>query len=168
MKKLLGAIDSVSHYTGAFMRWFIVALILILTFEVTGRYVFNHPTQWAHQTSLMMSGAIVALGWAYVHRHNAHVRVDILYSHLTPRGRAIIDIVMDVIIFFPLIAALVYTAWNKMWYSWEMNEIMTETYWYPPVGPNRTAIFLGIALLGVQGVSNFIKSIYHLSGKSYD
>jgi len=169
MRAALRIIDNLSEYTGRFIRWFCAILILILTFEVTSRHLFNHPTQWAHQTSLMMSGAIIALGWAYVHRHRAHVRVDVIYSHFPQRAQALIDVALDIIVFFPLLAALTYAAWNKMLYSWEMNEIMVETYWYPPVGPNRTAVFIGLALLGFQGISNFIKSTYLLlRNKPYD
>jgi len=169
MRVALRIIDNLSEYTGRFIRWFCAILMLILTFEVISRHIFNHPTQWAHQTSLMMSGALIALGWAYVHRHRAHVRVDVIYSHFSPRGQALTDVILDIMIFFPLMAALIYAAWTKMLYSWEMNEVMVETYWFPPVGPNRTVVLIGLALLGLQGVSNFIKNAYLLlRNKPYD
>jgi len=169
MRTILRVIDKTSEYTGRGIRWLCVVLILVLTFEVTARHVFNHPTQWAHQTSLMMSGVIVALGWAYVHRYREHIRVDVLYSRFSTRGKAITDVVLDVLVFFPLLVALTYAAWSKMWYSWEMHEIMVETYWFPPVGPNRTLVFIGLSLLALQGVSNFIKNLYLLvRNKPYD
>lgn len=169
MRTALRVIDTVSDYIGRSVRWLCVILILVLTFEVTSRYAFNNPTQWAHQTSLMMSGTIVALGWAYVHRYRQHIRVDVLYSRFSPRGKALIDVILDILVFFPLLAALTYAAWNKMWYSWEMHEIMVETYWYPPVGPNRTVVLFGLTLLALQGMSNFIKNLYLLTrNKPYD
>ena len=144
-------------------------MILVLTFEVTAGHVFNHPTQWAHQTSLMMSGVIVALGWAYVHRYREHIRVDVLYSRFSTKGKAITDVILDILVFLPLLVALTYAAWSKMWYSWEMHEIMVETYWYPPVGPNRTLVFIGLSLLALQGISNLIKDLYLLvRNKPYD
>lgn len=169
MRTLLRVIDAISDYTGRTIRWLCVVLILVLVFEVTGRHVFNSPTQWVHQTSLMMSGAIVVMGWAYTHRHHGHVRVDILYSRFPPRVKALTDVILDILVFFPLLAALTYAAWNKMWYSWEFHEVMTETYWYPPVAPNRTVVFIGIALLAIQGTVNFIRDFYRLIwNKSYD
>lgn len=169
IRAVIRVIDSISEYSGRVISWLCVILVLLLVFEVTSRYVFNHPTQWAHQSSMMASGAIIALGWAYVHVHGGHIRVDVLYGRFSPKGKALTDVVLDILVFFPLFIALTYVAWNKMWFSWEVHEIMTETFWHPPVGPNRTAIFIGLSLLTIQGVSNFIKSLYLLiKGKPYD
>jgi TRAP-type mannitol/chloroaromatic compound transport system permease small subunit len=54
MKKMLGIIDSISQWNARIFQWLTVALILLLSFEVMMRYVFNRPTIWVMQTSMMV------------------------------------------------------------------------------------------------------------------
>lgn len=98
-----------------------------------------------------------------------HVRVDIFYMNYSPKAKAITDIVGFVLLFFPLFLALTYEAWREMVYSYQQHEVMTETYWFPPVGPSRTTIFLGLVLLFAEGIVLFVKDVYFLiRRKLYD
>jgi len=163
MRTAVRVIDSISEYTGMIIRWVCLALVLVLCFEVTSRYFFDAPTAWASDTSSMMGGAIAALGWAYTHRHGGHVRVDVFYSHLSPRGQAILDVTLSLLFFFPLLIALVYVSWDKMWFSWEMGEVLNRSNWYPITGPIRTVVVLGLSLFALQGVAQFIRDLYRLT-----
>ncbi len=162
MRIIVRAIDSISEWTGKTIRWACVALVLVLVYEVTARYVFNAPTIWAHETSCMLGGTIVALGWAYTHRHHGHVRVDVLYMHLSPRGKAIVDVLCASFLLFPLLAILIYMAADFMWVAWLRGEVLIESYWYPPSGPIRTVTLLGLCLFAFQGVAQFIRDLYLL------
>jgi TRAP-type mannitol/chloroaromatic compound transport system permease small subunit len=163
MRAVVRVIDSISEYTGMAVRWVCLALVLVLCFEVTSRYFFNAPTAWASDTSSMMGGAIAALGWAYTHRHGGHVRVDVFYSHLSPRGQAILDVTLSLLFFFPLLLALAYVSWDRMWFSWEMGEVLNRSNWYPITGPIRTVVVLGLSLFALQGVAQFIRDLYRLT-----
>jgi TRAP-type mannitol/chloroaromatic compound transport system permease small subunit len=120
---------------------------------------------WAHQLSMMLLGAIVALGWGYVHFHKQHVRVDIFYMNYSPLAKAITDIIGFILLFFPLFLALAYESWKEMLSSWQTHEVMTETYWFPPVGPSRTVLFIGVVLIFAEGIVQFIKDCYFLIRK---
>jgi len=162
MKKIVRVIDSVSEWTGKTVRWACVALVLVLCYEVTARYVFTAPTIWAHETSCMLGGTIVALGWAYTHRHHGHVRVDVFYARMSPKGKAITDVLCAFFLLFPLLAILIYTAADFMWIAWLKSEVLIESYWYPPAGPIRTGMFLGLCLFALQGIAQFIRDLYLL------
>ena len=164
MKTVVRVIDAISEYTGMIVRWACLALVLVLCYEVTARYVFNAPTSWAGDVSSMMGGAIAAMGWAYTHRHGGHVRVDVFYSHLSPRGQAILDIAFSLLFFFPLLLALAYISWDNMWFAWERGEVWVRGIWYPPIGPIRTVVVLGLSLFALQGVAQFIRDLYRLIG----
>jgi TRAP-type mannitol/chloroaromatic compound transport system permease small subunit len=146
------------------VRWACLALVLVLCYEVTARYVFGAPTSWAGDTSSMIGGTIAAMGWSYTHRHGGHVRVDVFYNHLSPRGQAILDITLSLLFFFPLILALAYISWNMMWLAWEMGEVLVRSNWFPPTGPIRTVVVLGLCLFALQGVAQFIRDLYRLMG----
>jgi len=162
MRKIVRAIDSVNEWTGKTIRWACVALVLVLVYEVIARHVFNAPTIWAHETSKMLGGTVVALGWAYTHRHQGHVRVDVIYANLSPRRKAIVDILCTALFFFPLIIILAYMAADFMWVAWIRSEKLIESYWYPPAGPIRTVTFLGLCLFALQGFAQFVRDLYLL------
>jgi len=168
MKAILRVIDSISDYTGRATSWCCLVLVSVLVYEVTARYAFSRPTVWAYETSTMLGATIAALGWAYTHRHQGHVRVDVFYSRLSPKAKAISDVILALLFFFPLMAILTYIAWSRMSLSWAVGETLIETFWYPPAGPIRTIVFLGFFLFGFQGIAQFIRDLQLLRGKRKD
>lgn len=151
------------------MKWFMLGMIFFGVLEVTQRYVFNHPTMWGYELIIMLGAAMYPLTWACVHRRHGHVRVDVFYSRMSTRGKAIVDVVCGVLFFFPVILFLVYTSGVWMWHAWEIGEKSVETYWYPPIAPLRTAVFVGVVLFLVQGVAQFIRDAHLLvRGRPYD
>jgi TRAP-type mannitol/chloroaromatic compound transport system permease small subunit len=166
MQKILKVIDLISDATGKTARWLAVALVLLITLEVTMRYVFDAPTMWNFETSLMTGGVMVALAWAYVHRHNSHVRVDVLYSRCSPRSKALIDVIGTLLLFFPLIFLFANTSISQAMEAWRTGETSIETYWYPPLAPFRTVVALGFVLLAFQGIANFVHDLSRLIYRS--
>jgi len=169
MKRFPHVIDTISEWSGRLARVFTVGLIGVMVTEVTMRYVFNHPTMWAYETSIMLGCAIYAMGYCYVQRYNAHVRVDVFYTKLSPRGKAVVDVIGGVIVFLPLIAALVVASWEWMFKAWKIKEKMFESYWFPPAYPLRTAVAIGFAMLALQGLITLFRDFYRLiRNKQYD
>jgi TRAP-type mannitol/chloroaromatic compound transport system permease small subunit len=169
MRAVINIIDSISDWTGKIARWFCVALVLVLVYEVTARYVFTAPTIWAHDMTTMLLCTTVVLGWAYTHRRQGHVRVDVFYMHLSPRRKAIVDVFGALIFLFPLIILLAKTAGSHMMFTWSIGERLLMSYWYPPAGPIRTVVLLGLSLFGLQAISQFTRDLYLLiRNKPYD
>lgn len=159
MRLIVKAIDKINDCQGQLLNWFSVVLVLIMTVEVLMRYLFRRPTMWGYETVIMVGAAMYAFAWPYVHKLNAHIRVDILYTRLSERGKAVMDIICSIFLFFPLITALCYMAFTWALRAWIINEKSVETYWYPPIAPLRTAFFIGLALLELQGIAQLIKDI---------
>lgn len=169
MKKFIHTVDSISEWTARTGRWFIVALVVLVTTEVTLRHVFNKPTLWGYELHVMLAASSYILAFAYTHKLRAHVRVDIIYDHLPPRGQALIDFLGTLLLFFPFIFLLCFTAWNWMFDSWVTGEKMPITGWYPPAAPLRTVILYGLCLFALQAIVHFIRDTYMLiRGKPYD
>jgi TRAP-type mannitol/chloroaromatic compound transport system permease small subunit len=169
MRKVLSIIDIVSENAGKIARWFGALLILVVVYDVVARYVFNAPTMWGYEVGIALGMSLYCFGYAYAERMHGHVRVDVFYIHLSQRGKAIVDTVGGFIFFLPTIALVVFAAWNKMWWSWDVMEKSVEGYWYPPWYPLRTMIFLGFALLLIQGLANLYRSVYQLAkGREYN
>lgn len=169
MRKLVRFIDAISGYTGGFAKWLAFALILVVVYDVIMRYVFNAPPEWAYDSAIMLGGTIYVLAWAYTHRYRGHVRVDIIYANLSPRGKAIIDAAGTLFLLFPLLALLIEESFSFMWRAWKIGEIFRETYFYPPAAPFRTMVWIGFCLFTIQAIAQFIRDLYFaVKNKPYD
>ena len=151
--------------------WFTLALVLLLSLEVFMRYVLNNPTIYSYEVSTMIGVTIACGGLAYTHLHHGHVRVDVIWRLLPPRGRAIADIITAILFFFPVAFAITYFSAYWTHFSISIGEIMTKTYLYPPAWPVRAIMAFGFFLFISQGVAKLIRDIYTLKGiepKGYD
>ena len=169
MRKILRVIDSISDWTAKAISWFCVALILVLVFDVVERYVFGGATVWAYETAVMLGATIYVMGWAYVHRLREHIRVDVFYVHLSLRKQVIIDIVGTLLFLLPLLYVMIDTSIFYMVRAWKIDEVLAETFWYPPAFPFRTMMVVGLSLFTIQVVAQFIRDLYLLvRNKAYD
>jgi len=167
MRRILKAIDFASESVGSWARWLTLGLVLVGALDTFMRYAMDAPTVWAYETSSMLGGSIYALGWAYALLHKSHIRVDIFFSRLSERGQAIADVIFAALFFFPLMSVLVYKATFWAIRAWTRGEVMMESYWYPPAGPFRTVIAVGIILLLLQGAAKFIRDVHFASGRGH-
>ncbi len=169
MRAILRIIDATSEWTAKVISWLTLVLVLVLVFDVVERYVFGGATIWAYETAVMLGGTIYVMGWCYVHRMRDHIRVDVFYVHFSPRAQLIIDVVGTLLFFLPLLYVLIDTAIYYMLRAWRIGEVLAETFWYPPAGPFRTMMVVGLLLLTFQTVAHLIRDFYQLTrNKAYD
>jgi TRAP-type mannitol/chloroaromatic compound transport system permease small subunit len=168
MRKVLNTIDSISEWGGKCGRWFILVMILVILFEVVMRDFFSAPTFWGYEVTLAFGAALYAIGYSYAESKHSHVRVDVFYVHMSPRGRAIADALGGFIFFLPAVGLVAFFAYDKMMWSWGVWEKSIEGYWYPPWYPLRTVIFIGWAMLLLQGLAHLSRNIFHaIKGRAY-
>lgn len=150
-------IDKISDYVGVFIAFWTVNAVVFYFYEVVMRYLFNMPTIWVHEASFLLFGMQYLMTGAYAMLHGAHVRVDILYIKLPPRGRVGMDIFTSVF-FFIFVIALMGTSWAFFTSSYGMNETTIET-WGIQYWPVKLLMFTGAVLLMLAGISKLIKDI---------
>jgi len=165
MRKILRGIDSVNERAGSISSWLVVVLIAVILYEVIARYVFNAPTTWGFNTLRMLGGAIVVLGWAFAQRHNSHIRVDVFYIHLSPRQKALIDVIGTGILFFPLFGAFIALAGSSIWHTSLAFTLGMTSY---PGKPSvnllyTTVILIGLCLFFLQFLARFIRDVQILT-----
>jgi len=162
MGTILRIIDTISEHIGSWGRWIVVALIAITFWDVLLRYVFGHATMWVFETSMMMGGAIGAAGWAYAQKHGKHIRIDVVYTNLSPRKQAIINVIGTLIFFLPLFVLLIITAGEWAIMSWTRHEVWQEGFWFPPAGPSRTVVLIGLVALFLQVLASLYRDLRFL------
>ena len=133
-------------------------MCLLLVYEVIMRYGFNSPTIFAHETSLFLYGGTGMLVGGYVLLHNAHVRMDAVYGRLSPRSKAILDLI-TASIFFYLCGLVLWQGWGMGYRSLMAGEY-TMTPWAPPYYPLKMAIPVAAFLILLQGLAKFIRDFF--------
>ena len=93
MQNLLLFIDKVSTWIGQFFSWLILALTLMISWEVFSRYFLDNPHAWAFDVMSMMYGSLFMMAGAYTLSKNGHVRGDVLYGFFPPRLQAWFDLI---------------------------------------------------------------------------
>jgi TRAP-type mannitol/chloroaromatic compound transport system permease small subunit len=124
---------------------------------VLARFVFNSPTNWVHESMFLMFGMQYMISGAYAYREDQHVRVDVIYSKFSPRGKAIADIITSVF-FFIFTLTMAWTGW-RFAADAVGNHETSFTEWGIQYWPVKLTLPLGAALIALQGVSKLIKDI---------
>jgi TRAP-type mannitol/chloroaromatic compound transport system permease small subunit len=155
--KLVTGIDALNDWLGRWVSFCVIPISALVLFEVVCRYLFNSPTVWANEMTQMLFGAYVILSGGYIMRWGGHVNVDILYSRLSDKTRAVMDIATS-FLFFLFVGMMAVYGGSLAWESLSMLE-RSESAWNPPIYPVKLTIPLGCILLLLQGLTTLIRNI---------
>ncbi len=150
-------IDKTNEFAGNFIAYWSAIAVIVYYYEVIARYVFNSPTNWAHESMFLMFGAQYLLAGGYALREDAHVRVDVIYMHFSDRMKALVDVITS-IFFFIFVCTLLWTGWIFFYDSFSVFEV-SFTEWAIQYWPIKLSLPLGAALLLLQGLSRLAKDI---------
>ncbi|SFA75248.1 TRAP-type mannitol/chloroaromatic compound transport system, small permease component [Poseidonocella pacifica] len=103
-------IDRLSLFCGEFVSYWAVIAVFVYYYEVLARYVFNSPTNWAHEAMYLMFGMQYLIAGSYAMLTESHVRVDIFYAPLSKPRKAWVDLFTS-IFFFIFAGTLLATSW---------------------------------------------------------
>ena len=158
MQSFLLGVDRFSTWIGKAFAWSVVALTLLIAWEVFSRYVLNRPHAWVLDAQIMLYGTLFMTAGAYTLSKNGHVRGDVLYGFLQPRTQAVIDLTLYLVFFLPGVFALTWAGWVYFNESLAINE-QTFSADQLPLYPFKFIIPLSGALLLLQGVVEIIRCI---------
>lgn len=155
-------IFKLNEFIGQLIKYVLIGMVLVLFYETISRYIFNSPTSWALIVSKWLLGTLAVCGWGYTYKEGGHVRVDVIYSLLSKRKQALIDVVMTLIFLFPFVGILIRIATKMMLRSWKTGELIIESSWTPLAAPFKTIILIGLILFALQCIAQFIRDLYFL------
>ena len=165
MNRVLAIIDHISEWIGSWVRVLVYAFVGLVCLEVLLRYGFNKPTIQLPVIVTMTAAAMYVLSMGNIARQDGHVRIDVFTRLLSPKGKAILEVLCGLLFFFPVIGGLVISAAGWMGYAWSIDERDTQTFWYARIAPIRTVVFIGLTLFLLQGLAIFVRNLRFLFGR---
>jgi TRAP-type mannitol/chloroaromatic compound transport system permease small subunit len=164
MRELARRIDGWQERFGRGVSWLSLLMVLVVFADVLMRYLLRTTYVATQEFEWYLFGTLYLLAAGYTLLHDEHVRVDIVYSKLTPRGRARLNFVLFWIFFFPSCLLVIYTAWPFVRNSWRVWEGSPDPGGIPGRWALKSVIIVGFVLLLIQGISETIKAYYRMRG----
>lgn len=157
-------IDTFSYWTGRVVYWLTLLMVLIGAYNAIVRYAYPTLSSNAYiEMQWYLFSLVFLLGAAYTLRQSAHVRVDVLYGKLSPRGKAWIDLAGTVLFLIPFCVFIIWVSWSYVGNSWAITEQSPDPGGLPRY-PIKTIIPLAFGLLLIQSVSIVIRQVAFLRG----
>jgi TRAP-type mannitol/chloroaromatic compound transport system permease small subunit len=158
---LASGIDRISRFFGIVAAVLVAVSCLISALNALSRYAFDVSSNAFLEIQWQMFAGVFLLGTAWVLKLNEHVRVDLIYGALSPRGKLWVDIFGFVFFFFPVCIIMLDMSIPWAWSS--IGEISANAGGLP-VWPVKLIMPLGYALLTLQGVAELIRRVAALRG----
>jgi TRAP-type mannitol/chloroaromatic compound transport system permease small subunit len=160
-------IDALNERVGRAIYWLILIAVLVSAGNATIRYAFDTSSNAWLELQWYLFSAVFLLGAGYTLLHNEHVRIDVVFGHLSPRKRAWIDLLGSICFLLPMAIVIMALSWPVFAESWTRNEVSADAggllRW-----PVKLLIPVGFLLLTLQGLSEIIKRIGFLLGRVPD
>ena len=132
MKLLISPINRLSraiHRAGVYLS--IPVLVVILSIDVSLRYIFNSPLIWGSEVSALILSLVFFASLPHVTGSHGHIRMDMLYRLMGPGAKRVTDTVAGLcgLIFALLLTYQSFKSTVEM-YRWnEGAEMIDVPYW---------------------------------------
>lgn len=166
--RIAAAIDRLNDLIGRAILWLVGVMVLIGAYNAVARYLnrftdTNLASNAYLEAQWYLFSLVFLLGAAYALKEDAHVRVDVLYGRLGPRGKAWIDLLGTILFLIPFSVIMLWVSWPSVAASWRVREVSPDPGGLPRY-PIKAVILVAFALLLLQGVSQLLKQVALLRG----
>jgi TRAP-type mannitol/chloroaromatic compound transport system permease small subunit len=157
-------IDAFNDAVGRAVAWLSLAMVLVQFTVVVMRYVFGLGSLYMQHSVVFLNAILFLVAAGYALKDDEHVRIDIFYAKLSPRGRAITDLVGVLLLLLPFCILVWVTAWPYVMASWRTLEGSLEVKGLPGVFLLKSFMLVYVALLALQGVSLIARTLVVIAG----
>lgn len=174
--RLSQKIDALTEKVGTLADWIVILTIAVGFYNVIARYIGRFIGLKLSSNALIelqwyLFSLMFLLGFPYILKHNANVRVDFLYSNWSERWRAWLDLLGTVLFLIPFCVLGIWVTFNPVLLSWGRLPDGSWGQWEVssdadglPRAPIKTMIIVAFVLLLLQAISQTVKYLAIVSG----
>ena len=157
IKYYVNIVDYISEKTGRATMYLVFVMMFILILSFVTRNIINIPLIWIIEMAQFVMTGYYLLGGGYSMLTDDHVRMDLIYSKLKDRTKAILDSITSVFLVTYIIILLIGSI-SSLTYTIETNQRLF-TAWAPYVWPIKSIMTFGILLMLLQSIAIFFKDL---------
>ena len=165
LKNLSRWIDTLNEWVGRGVAWVTFLVVLVVFVDVVMRYVFNTSFVFTQELEWHLFSVIFLIGAGYTLLKDGHVRVDIVYQRLGPKGQAWINLIGVLLFLLPGCYMIIATSLQFVYNSWTVMEGSPDPGGIPYRFVLKACIPIGFVLVMLQGISLGIRSFLTIMGK---
>ncbi len=162
---LAAQIERLSILVGKTGALVLPLLVLTILVNVLLRYVFNIGLIELEELQWHLNATVVMCCLAFTLQTNEHVRVDLFYNRLGPRGRDWVNLLGLLLLFMPFTGLVTWHAWKLAAYSWELKEGSPMPSGLPARYVIKGIMAAGMTLLMLQGFALLLSCLGRLASK---
>ena len=158
IKGICNGIDKFNDILGRVFSILVLGILGVILCEVILRRIFNRPQIWTQDLTVMLFACYIILICAYGFQKKAFVAVDVVFAMLPQMAQYILHIITYLIFLVPFVVSLLPSGWSFFLRAYTTNE-KTYSVWAAPTWPVKLCLFIGLALLAIQSVSEILKQV---------
>ncbi len=157
-------IDRINSIIGRAVSWLSLVLVLVIVVDVAMRYIFSITSAASFELEWHLFAVIFLLGAAWTLQEDKHVRVDVFYQRFSKKTQGWINLIGTLGLLLPFCAVAFYESLSFVGSSFSVLETSPDPGGLPARYLVKGAIPAGFLLLGLQGISEALKSIRKIMG----
>ena len=165
MSEFARRLELVNEWIGRGVAWLTLIMVIVTFSVVVLRYGFNLGSIALQESIIYLHALNFMLGAAFTLKHDAHVRVDIFYQKMGPRGRAWVDLLGTLLLLLPVCGFIFWSSWDYVADAWAVLESSGDAGGLPLVYLLKSILLVMPSLLMVQGAVIVMTSVLILQGK---
>lgn len=161
--RLSQSIDKLNEWIGKIAAWAIFVAIIVSALNALSRKLFGLSSNAWLELQWYLFGAVFMLCASWTLAANEHIRIDIVSSRLSQRGRNIVEMIGHFFFLLPFALVMTLLSWPFFILSFQNGEVSSSAGGLI-IWPAKLMILAGFALLLVQWLSEVIKRVAVIQG----
>jgi TRAP-type mannitol/chloroaromatic compound transport system permease small subunit len=150
-------VDRLSDYVGIVAMALVFVMIGVLLLDAVTRNALDIPLHWCVEVAQFTLLAYFFMGGAMTLKNDDHVRMDLIYQHLSTRGKAILDLITSACLMFYLVVMTIGSV-SSLQYAIETNE-RRFSMWNPSMIPIKALLVVCLVIMLLQTLSLVFKHV---------
>lgn len=155
----MAVIDKLIKQIGTLVSWLTLQLVLVIVTDVLLRYALNMTSAASFELEWHLFALIFMLGASYTLQQDKHVRVDVFYHRFSEKNKAWVNAIGTALLLLPFCAIAFWESLSFVESSFLFKETSPDPGGLPARYLVKSSIPVGFFLLGLQGISELLKSV---------
>lgn len=162
LENYIKIVEAINKRLGAITSWLTLVLVLIITYDVIVRYIFDESSVALQELEWHIFAVIFLLAAGYTFLIDDHVRVDVFYTRYSVKKKSITNLIGSLFFLIPFCVVGILSSLNFVEFSFSVREMSPDAGGLPARYILKSFIPISFFLLFLQGIATAFKSVLKL------